>query len=67
MLSLARGQVLKMTISVVSQDPLPHEGKDDLERFGITEVPAHYYEFGGYRYTNRRDAIAAAQRMGAKP
>lgn len=55
-----------MTKSVVSQESLPTDGDDDLERFGITEVPAHYYEFGGYRYTNRRDAIAAARRVGAR-
>jgi len=32
----------------------------------MTGVAAHYYEFGGYRYTNRQDAVAAARRAEAK-
>ena len=33
-----------------------------LERYGITTVPRPTYEWGGYRYTNAHDAIAAAKR-----
>ncbi len=35
---------------------------DLLAQFGITSVPAIFYEWGGYRYTNAHDAIAAAKR-----
>jgi hypothetical protein len=34
----------------------------DLDRLGITIVPRAVYEWGGYRYSNAGDAIAAAQR-----
>lgn len=33
-----------------------------LERYGIATVPRPTYEWGGYRYTNAHDAIAAAKR-----
>ena len=33
-----------------------------LKRYGITTVPRPTYEWGGYRYTNAHDAIAAAKR-----
>jgi hypothetical protein len=33
-----------------------------LKRYGITTVPRPSYEWGGYRYTNAHDAIAAAKR-----
>lgn len=35
---------------------------DLIAHFGIKEVPLMAYEWGGYRYTNARDAIAAARR-----
>jgi len=34
----------------------------ELDRFGIERVPADLYLWGGYRYSNARDAIAAAKR-----
>ena len=34
----------------------------DLERYEITAVLHTVYEWGGYRYTNALDAIAAAKR-----
>jgi hypothetical protein len=37
----------------------------ELDRLGITRVPADTFHWGGYRYGNARDAIAAAKR-GAK-
>jgi hypothetical protein len=40
--------------------------KAELDRFGIERVPADHYLWGGYRYSNARDALAAAKR-GAKP
>ncbi|WP_155265419.1 hypothetical protein [Sphingomonas segetis] len=38
----------------------------ELDRYGIERVPADVYHWGGYRYSNARDAVAAARR-GAKP
>ena len=34
----------------------------ELDRHGIERVPADVYLWGGYRYSNARDAIAAARR-----
>ena len=34
----------------------------DLDRYGIQRVPADVFLWGGYRYSNARDAIAAAKR-----
>lgn len=36
--------------------------KAELDRFGIERVPADIYLWGGYRYSNARDALAAAKR-----
>lgn len=33
-----------------------------LKRYGITTVARPIYEWGGYRYSNPADAIAAAKR-----
>lgn len=38
------------------------ELRDKLDRFGILLVPQTVYEWRGYRYSNARDAIAAAER-----
>jgi hypothetical protein len=35
---------------------------DLLAKYGITAVPLTSYEWGGYRYSNAHDAIAAAKR-----
>lgn len=34
----------------------------DAERYGIVRVPTEHFEYGGYRYTNLADAVAAAKR-----
>jgi len=34
-----------------------------LATLGITRIPADIFEIGGYRYSNAKDAIAAAERM----
>ena len=34
----------------------------ELERYGIERVPADVFLWGGYRYSNARDALAAARR-----
>ena len=38
----------------------------ELDKHGITRVPADVFLWGGYRYSNARDALAAAKRE-AKP
>jgi hypothetical protein len=38
----------------------------ELDKYGITRVPADAFLWGGYRYSNSRDALAAAKRE-AKP
>jgi len=38
----------------------------EFARLGITRVPADVFLWGGYRYSNARDALTAAKR-GAKP
>lgn len=35
---------------------------DLLAQYGVTAVPLTSYEWGGFRYTNAHDAIAAAKR-----
>lgn len=34
----------------------------ELDRYGIERVPADVFLWGGYRYSNARDAVAAAKR-----
>lgn len=34
----------------------------ELARFGIERVPVDTFLWGGYRYSNVRDALAAAKR-----
>ena len=46
--------------------PTSRWGTEDLERdlakFGIVSVPTTFFQWGGFRYTNAHDAIAAAKR-----
>jgi hypothetical protein len=35
----------------------------ELDKQGITRVPADVFLWGGYRYSNARDALAAARRQ----
>lgn len=37
----------------------------ELKRYDITPVQLTVFDWGGYRYTNARDAIAAAKRLAA--
>jgi hypothetical protein len=34
----------------------------ELDRYGIQRVPADFFLWGGYRYSNARDALTAAKR-----
>ena len=49
--------------------PTAQPKSEDLEgtlaRYGIVSVPTTFFEWGGYRYTNASDAIAAAKRAAA--
>ena len=36
--------------------------KDELIRLGIERVQTEMFLWGGYRYSNARDAVAAAKR-----
>lgn len=35
----------------------------ELDRYGIVPVQLTVFDWGGYRYSNARDAIAAAKRL----
>lgn len=37
-----------------------------LDKHGITHVIGHSFEYGGYRYTNIKDAVAEAVRHPGK-
>lgn len=39
-----------------------HFDEAELARLGVERVPTERFEWGGYRYTHARDAIAAAKR-----
>jgi len=68
-----------LPISMVSVDRWENEGgptrspemqsRDDLQaelkKYGIVPVQLTVFDWGGYRYTNVRDAIAAAKRLAA--
>ncbi len=45
-----------------------HVSDQDMEQamrqYGITRIPTQSFEYGGYRYTNIKDAVAAARRQG---
>lgn len=34
----------------------------ELDKYGVKRVPSDTFEWGGYRYSNARDALAAAKR-----
>ena len=44
------------------RDPLAKESAAELERYGVVSVQVTSYEWGGYRYSNAADALAAAKR-----
>jgi hypothetical protein len=46
-------------MSGTSNDAVP---QSELDRYGIERVPADVFLWGGYRYSNARDAIDAAKR-----
>ena len=46
-------------------DPKLSVDEAELDKYGVIRVPADVFLWGGYRYSNPRDALAAAKR-GAK-
>ena len=46
---------------MASRDDLQSE----LKRYGITPVQLTVFDWGGYRYSSLKDAIAAAKRLAA--
>lgn len=40
-----------------------HDLRSELEKYGITQVQLTVFDWGGYRYSNLGDAIAAAKRV----
>jgi hypothetical protein len=46
-------------MSGTNKDVVP---QSELDRYGIERVPADVFLWRGYRYSNARDAIAAAKR-----
>jgi hypothetical protein len=53
-------------LSETVPEPLATQTTDLLAQYGITAVPLTSYEWGGYRYSNAHDAIAAAKRGASK-
>jgi hypothetical protein len=45
-----------------AENSLAESVRSELEQYGIERVPADVFVWGGYRYTNASDAIAAAKR-----
>ena len=39
-----------------------YERQTELDKYGVTRVPADVFLWGDYRYSNARDALAAAKR-----
>jgi len=54
-----RPQVGDLTMSTQHKDWV---AKAELDRYGIVTVPTEFFEWGGFRYTHARDALAAAKR-----
>ena len=41
--------------------------QDDITKYGIVPVALTVFDWGGYRYSNAKDAIAAAKRPSQQP
>lgn len=41
----------------------PEDLQVELKRYGVVPVKLTVFDWGGYRYSNARDAIAAAKRL----
>ena len=45
-----------------STGSMSQDERSELDRFGIERVQTESFLWGGYRYSNARDALAAAKR-----
>ena len=43
--------------------PSPDDLQVELKRYGVVPVQLTVFDWGGYRYSSARDAIAAAKRL----
>ena len=43
--------------------PSPDDLQVELKRYGVVPVQLTVFDWGGYRYSNASDAIAAAKRL----
>ena len=43
--------------------PTPHDLQVELKQYGVVPVQLTVFDWGGYRYSNAKDAIAAAKRL----
>lgn len=43
--------------------PSPDDLQVELKRYGVVPVKLTVFDWGGYRYSSARDAIAAAKRL----
>lgn len=56
-----KSEILSLAPQEPDQDEITELARE-LRRYGITQVPANYFEVNGFRYSNARDAIAEAKR-----
>jgi hypothetical protein len=42
--------------------PTELDEAEEMNRFGITKIPAHHYRYRDWRYSNLEDALAQAKR-----
>jgi hypothetical protein len=47
----------------MSEDARNSVEQTELDKYGVTRVPADVFLWGEYRYSNARDALAAAKRV----
>lgn len=45
-----------------AKNDLTPEMTAEMEKYGITRFPVYYFQFGQYKYSNMKDAVAQARR-----
>lgn len=55
-------QTIEHSATPPGQDPKADRSRDELGHYGIVAVQVTTFEWGGYRYSNAADALAAAKR-----
>ena len=51
-----------MDFKTISGDPRNGVKQAELDKYSVTRVPADVFLWSDYRYSNARDALAAAKR-----